>query len=208
MRVNKSIKKFISGSAIACAIALGSGTAVAATIYDPALSIPDIGTITVTPNNYVESLAQFKSDFGDLGDDEVKEAMESADWFGPQSISLLSSPSSGNCGTGVVTCGSSPKSGTYSGLLESIADDANLFVVHIGGPGGGTVLAFLYSTLINSFSVSGFAYDVSWIRAFKAPDSLDGPLETVPLPAGLVLLFSALGGLGFLTRFRKAGAKD
>lgn len=32
------------------------------------------------------------------------------------------------------------------------------------------------------------------------------PVGEVPLPAGILLLISALGGLGFLARFRKAGA--
>lgn len=32
------------------------------------------------------------------------------------------------------------------------------------------------------------------------------PVGEIPLPAGILLLISALGGLGFLARFRKAGA--
>ena len=71
---------------------------------------------------------------------------------------------------------------------------------------GGSTIASIFAALnsgdlrvgIHVQSIAGGTSD-SYIN-------IPGPNQTVvPLPAGLLLLISALGGLGFLARFRKAG---
>jgi hypothetical protein len=65
-------------------------------------------------------------------------------------------------------------------------------------------------TYVTPFSKDGKLQDISHVSAYvrgvgSCPSGNCSPTE-VPLPAGILLLISALGGLGFLARFRKAGA--
>ncbi len=193
----KRLKSLVLGLAFLATSALSAGAAV----VHPA----DTTGLTVTPGGYIDSVSALKTDLADLGDGTVLAALKSLPWFNTSGITqLASSIGSGNC-DGLVTCFSSPKKGaTYSGT-SSVLDDANLFVVHVGGPGGGTLLAFLYSSLLNDFSISGFRNGVSWIRAYTVPGVIK--VDPVPLPGGIVLLLSGLAGLAGLGRMRKAAAK-
>ena len=67
-------------------------------------------------------------------------------------------------------------------------------------------MAFLYSSLLNDFSIKGFRNGVSWIRAYSVPGVIVTP-DPIPLPGGIVLLLSGLAGLAGLGRMRKAAAK-
>ncbi len=219
--MTNKIRSLLCASAI---FAIGICNANAASFHgiaDPATSLQGagLGGLTIT-SGFVDSKSQYKDDFGSLGDLQVESALESASWFNTP-ITLLSSPTSGNCSTGLVSCLGG--SGVYNGLLNSLADNANLFVVHVGGKyndgggcanqdrscthTGGIVLAFLYSSLINNFNISGFENGVSWIRAYRTRDVGDLGPGPVPLPGGIALLLSALGGLGVVSHRRNLRKK-
>lgn len=169
-----------------------AATTSSAAVVHPASSV--IAGLTVVPADFIDSAAQAKSEFGDLGDASVLAAMKTAPWFGASDITQVGG---GNCGGSGVTCYDSPsKGGSYSSVL------ANLFVVHVGGQGGGTILAYLYDHLTSSFDISGFRNGVSWIRSYSVPSKLE-ETPAVPLPGALGLLLAGLGGLGVLGRMRK-----
>lgn len=213
--VKKSLKTIVIGLAFS---ALTSVASVGAPIH-PATSWTGQGTwppITVT-GGYIDSAAQSKDEFGDLGDASVAAAMITVPWFGPSLLGPGETElapylvSSGNCGSpSTVTCG--------DGEIHwdgSASTGANLFVVHTGKgnipavpPAHGniavdTIFAFLYSSLLTQFDLTGFAGGGSWVRAYYVETKLEGTPE-VPLPGAILLLLSALGGLGFISRSRTA----
>jgi len=71
------------------------------------------------------------------------------------------------------------------------------------GQMSGVFAAVDSSTLISIQSIK-FGSQVFMIGLDNV--SVTGPVPEVPVPAGFLLLISALGGLGFLTRFRKAAS--
>lgn len=198
-RMKNSLRALAFAGLASVGLALGSASANATAVHLTAADILALG-LTVDPSGFFDSAWELKADFGDLGDASVLDAMNDADWFGDAGIVAAVNVGSGNCGSGVVTC--SGGSGTYTGTSNT-NDDGNLFVVHVGGKGGGSVYAFLYTTLIDDFSISGFKNGVSWIRAYTAPSYLDDDPPEVPIPGALPLLLTGLAGVGFLGRIRR-----
>lgn len=180
-------------------LAFGAADANAVAVHPGALP----AGITVLPSDFIDWAFESKDDFGSLGDAQVLAAMQDTDWFNDPTITALANVGSGNCGFGLVTCGGDDAPGMYTGTASS-DDDANLFVVHVGGKEdkGGGVYAFLYNYLLDDFSFDPLKTGVSWIRAYRAPEFLLDPPE-VPIPAALPLLLTGLMGIGFLGRMRR-----
>ena len=201
MRINKSIKKCIIGSAFACAIAWGSGTAGAVTFnygdFNPgneATSPPGTSyDFTGLPFSFTTTPLAFQWGYVIDGNPTpqdpgaIKDYIE--DWTGLSLTALVQEGE--NLGS--------------TGFSTSIV--AEIIAVHLGQ--GELVFIFNTATLFTLSNYVSNGYGLSNFRTYNFTDNDDnqGPPQ-VPLPAGIVLLISALGGLGFLVRFRKAGAKS
>src|SRR5689334_13945659 len=116
-----------------------SSVAFASAVVHPATDWTGQGTwppVTATPGTGDDSAAQDKATFGDLGEQSVVDAMNTDAWFGTIAGFTLSVSdliaSSGDCGTGNVTCDSSA---SWTG---DAGESANLFVIHTGRGSSGT----------------------------------------------------------------------
>lgn len=104
----------------------------------------------------------------------------------------------GTAGTGTATGDGSAGSWTNLALTAGVTDN-NAIGALLTLPVGGIILSAtdsLYLAFTNQqWYLSGFSFTL-----------LDGNLNPVPLPAGILLLLSGLLGLGFLGRFRQKTA--
>lgn len=122
--------------------------------------------------------------------------------------------------TGLTTDATLPAlSGSYS-ISATLASSWDQIMLVFKDGGGTTLVGYLLDSLSGTWQ-SPFVLalfpeasgnntkDVSHISVYYTacpPGRLcSPPVGEVPLPAGILLLISALGGLGFLSRFRKAG---
>jgi len=185
-------KRGISSAAIAALVSFGASvgglTGANAMTYNPATTYLSTLTISgVSPSGATIVGSVYDTDFGNFGAGTVETFLHG--FFGATFVQI----GGGDCTASCSLIGSGSNNGaTYSGAA------ADIFAIHWGG--GGTdqpLLALLFSSPITSFTISGFAHDVSFIRSYVDPPS------PTPLPGTLVLMGTVIGGSVGIKKWRK-----
>lgn len=222
MKINTMVKKYAIGVAFTCGLLMSSGLANATTCSST--STPPAATETaddsLTPGyigvvfgqlycgsdpkpfdeiyiNGSPSLVKFNSDEESLtGFDEGEEGV--ASFFGdPGEFSYIDNVIFSD----LIYDGDDLIGGTWTWTFDAgellptimlLKAGDNFFIQSVAG-----LLAGTFSTELFDFQ------NLSHISFY---DTGRNQFPPVPLPAGILLLISALGGLGFLSRFRKAGS--
>lgn len=225
MKINTSIKKYAIGVAFSCGLLMSTGLANAATynFYNITNDSPDVAdqlSMEVLDVGGTQVSFTFLNDVGiassitDIYFDDGLPAIVA----GPINIlasagvafDLVVAPPDLPGGDEIfpifdVTAGLSADSSNPAPAngVSSSSEWVTLILNYTGGSTIASIFAALNSgdlrVGIHVQSIAGGTSD-SYIN-------IPGPNQTVvPLPAGLLLLISALGGLGFLSRFRKGAA--
>ena len=160
-----------------------------ATVFHPApnpinsTSPPGAFAWSTTPGGPVDTWYSddSNSDIGNQSPGNVEIKLESSAWLGAP-LTFVSGGScaiAANCTTG----------GNNSGTWTYPGTPASVFGIHLGKK----FIAVLFSSPVNSFSITGLPNGVSNIYAFN--------LTATPLPGALWLMLSAMAGWLGLTRW-------
>ena len=210
MKINTATRTFAIGLAFTCGLLMSTGLANAATV-----------TATTRLTQLIANLPSLRrlqllhaSDSGGGANDINGDP--SQDVIFAQGYQIIDKdPNLGETATppdikglfpdALTITGAGTNSGTFSLTLPLVSLTLFLFL-ESGNNLDPVWVAFALIDGITSGSWSINFNSLSHATLYAKVDPTYVPPGEVPLPAGLVLLFSALGGLGFLSRFRKAGA--
>ena len=226
MEINIFVKKYVFGMAFTVGVLLSSPVS-AVTTFSECSGVSSVGAYDVS--GYVSGAVdctvsdEFENDAPPPPPAIVNTApgfFDITNWLFGGKIGA----NAGYEGTGTKIDDEDGAIGGLSGTYDITASGAdtwqNIMLVFKDGDGTtlvGYLLDSLSGTWQSPFVLALFpeasgnnTKDVSHISVYYTecpPGRVCGvPVGEVPLPAGILLLISALGGLGFLARFRKVGA--
>lgn len=202
MKINTATKKYMIGMAFTCGLLMSSGLANAATVACPGTDGTgdrefqlDTATVATCLASGVGNINGNSDAINALGYITLdKSDNNSSDMLYPLALTIVGSGTLGGSFSFVAPSGYFNFVIAFKSGQGDLDPDWAAFALPAGVTSG------LWSIISGEQSLSH-----ANLYAKECPGECS-PLETVPLPAGILLLISAIGGLGFLARFRKAGA--
>lgn len=201
MKINTAAKKYLIGLAFTCGLLMSSGLANAATVNCP-------GTVADNTDREFSLTTDVASTCLAYGPDNINGNNDVINALGYLTLDKSDDTTSGLLAPSTLTVitGSLVEglSGSFSISAPGFIDLVLAFKTGTGDldPDWAAFLLAPGTTIVSWF-ISG-QQELSHIVLYgKVDPNSNNPV--VPLPAGILLLISALGGLGFLSRFRKAG---
>jgi len=224
--MNTLTKKYAIGLAFACGMLMSSGLTNAATynFYNITNDSPDIADqLSMEVLNYSGTQVSFTF-YNDVGIASTIQDIYFDDGLpaivaGP--ITILASagvlfdttvappdlPGGDNLNPDfIVTAGLSADASSPNPTANGVNSSSEWVTLILNYTGGSTIATILAALNTGSLRVGLHVQGITGGTS-DSYVNIPGPNQTVvPLPAGILLLISALGGLGFLARFRNAGA--
>lgn len=223
MKINTLTRKYVLGLAFACAIGFGSGTAGAATCLSPVnISLKAVATPSGT-NSGCDVGSDNNDNLGAPPIDVNSDSMFTyTDWiFAGKDNGLNGQDTTTSIAINLAFSGG-VQAGTWSinsaifstyqmvmlvfkaGNNDDITPDVYVGYLLQAIDGTSGTYSSPFTKLSNLSQVKDISHVSAYVRGSCTANC--APLETVPLPAGILLLISALSGLGIVARFKKIRA--